>query len=85
MQLSLGLQRLILFVTLVLHAMISHCERFTLEMKCTLNARSKKIICKDSSLSLHYQQQNLMKVTCITTDIFYVSATTVVGYGYQTA
>ena len=52
-----------LFLTSTLHALISHYEHFTLEIKLTLYARSKNIIHKDSSLSLYYQQQNTMKDT----------------------
>jgi hypothetical protein len=68
------------FLTSTVHALISHYEHFTLEIKLTLNVRSKNIIHKDtrSSLSLHYQQQNPMKVTCVKPDILYVLPTTTV-------
>ena len=64
------------FLTPTVHALISHYEHFTLEIKLTLNARSKNILYKDSSLSLHYQKQNPTKVTCVKPDILYVSPTT---------
>jgi hypothetical protein len=64
------------FLTSTVHALISHYEYFTLEIKPPLNARSKNIIYKDSSLPLHYQQQNPTKVTCVKPDILYVLPTT---------